>query len=310
MSSPRTFRFGVIHRTAPSRAEWQERARRAEDLGYDTFLVSDHFLEHFAMGPALTSAAEAASRIRVGSMVYDSDFRHPVVLAKEAASIDLLTDGRFELGLGAGWMLSDYEQSGISFDPPPVRFQRFAETLEVLKGLFAEGPFTFRGRYFTIEGLEGLPKPKQRPRMPIVVGAGGPRMLRLAAREADVISILVQSLPAGGLSFAEVTSASFDDKLRLIRETAGERYAKLEISLLMQQTAVTDDRQRAADEIGRMWNTPPEAVLDCPLAVIGSVDHIVDELQARRDRWDASYVCVFAQAMETFAPVVSRLAGR
>lgn len=310
MPVTRPFHFGVLNRSAPTRAEWQDLARKAEDFGYSNFLVSDHFLGQFAMGAALVSVAEATSRIRVGSLVYDTDFRHPALLAKEAATIDVLTDGRFDLGLGAGWMLSDYQQTGIPFDAPAVRFERFSETLAILNGLFAEGPFTFKGRQYSIEGLEGLPKPVQKPRMPIVIGAGGTRMLKLAARQADVVSILMQSQPQGGLSFSGVSSASFDGKLRLIREAAGDRYAQLEINLLMQKTAVSDDRQHAAEQIGAQWGIPPAAVLDCPLALVGSVDAIVDELEKRRQRWDASYVCVFRDAMEAFGPVVARLAGR
>lgn len=262
------------------------------------------------MGAALVSGAEATSRIRVGSLVYDTDFRHPALLAKEAATIDVLTDGRFDLGLGAGWMLSDYQQTGIPFEAPAVRFGRFSETLAILKGLFADGPFTFKGQHCSIEGLDGLPKPAQKPHMPIVIGAGGTRMLRLAAREADVVSILMQSQPEGGLSFSGVSSASFDTKLRTLREAAGERYAQLEINLLMQKTIVTSDRQKAAEELGQLWNIPAETVLDCPLALVGSVNAIVDELERRRQRWDASYICVFRDAMEAFAPVVAQLAGR
>ena len=308
--APRKFRFGVLHRAAPSLAEWQAAARRVEDLGYDVFLMSEHFLAHFGMGPGLIAAAEATSRLRIGSLVYDVDFRHPAVLAKEAASIDVLSQGRFELGLGAGWMLSDYEQTGIHFDAPAVRFQRFSETLHILEGLFAEDPVRFEGEQFSINALQGLPKPLQKPHMPILVGAGGPRMLRLAARKADIVSILMQSLPGGGLDWAKASATEFDHKVGIIREAAGDRYRDLEISLLMQKTLVTDDRQNAADTLSTEWNISPEAVLDTPLALIGPSEQLADELEARRDRFDASYVCVFAEATEAFAPVVARLAGR
>jgi probable F420-dependent oxidoreductase len=272
--------------------------------------VSEHFLAQFAMGPALVAAAEATITLRLGSMVYDVDFRHPAVLAKEAASIDLLADGRFELGLGAGWMISDYEQTGIPFDPPRVRAERFEETLAILKGLFDSQPLTFHGKHFHIEGLNGLPKPLQRPHMPILVGAGGPRMLRVAAREADIVSVLMQSLPGGGLDWAHASSALFDQKLQWVREAAGPRYSDVEINLLMQKAVVTTNRQAAAEDLGRLWDIPPEGVRDCPLALLGTPGQMADELQVRRDRWDASYVCVFAEAMEAFAPVVRQLAGR
>lgn len=299
----------MIHRSAPSRAQWQELAKRAEGLGYSTFLVSEHFLGHFEFGAALVSAADAAPHLRVGTMVNDVDFRHPALLAKEAASIDVLTEGRFELGLGAGWMLSDYEQTGIPFDPPAVRLQRFTEYVHVVKGLFADGPLSFLGRHYTIEGLEGLPKPVQKPHMPLLAGAGGPRMLRFAAQELDAISILMQSLRGGGLDWPNSSPAAFDEKLRVIREAAGARYEQLEINILMQKTLVTSDRAAAAEDLSRVWDIPPEAVRECALALLGSPEQMVDELHARRARWDASYICVFADAMEAFAPVVRQLSG-
>jgi probable F420-dependent oxidoreductase len=262
------------------------------------------------MGPALVAAAEATSTLRVGSLVYDVDFRHPALLAKEAASIDLLTDGRFELGLGAGWMLSDYQKTGMLFERPPVRAERFGEAVQIIKGLFADRPFTLEGKHFRVTDLDGLPKPVQKPRMPIVVGAGGPKMLSLAAREADIISVLMQSLPEGGLNWRNATPEAFDDKLDRIRSAASDRYSTLEINLLMQKTVVTADRAGAADDLSRAWGIPADAVLACPLALIGQPDQICDELEQRRRRWAASYVCVFAESMESFAPVVKRLARK
>lgn len=299
----------MLHRAAPSLREWQALARQAEDLGYDTFLISEHFGAHFSMGSALVSAAAATSRLRVGTLVCDTDFRHPALLAKEAASIDVLTEGRFELGLGAGWMLTDYQQTGIPFEAPVVRAERFRESLRILKGLFAPGPFTFHGKQFHIEGLDGLPKPHQQPHMAIVVGGGGPAMMRLAAREADVVSVAMGALPGGGLNWPDASPASFDAKLRLIREAAGERYASLEVNLLMQKTVVTDNPRQAAEAQSPAWGIRPEAVLETPLALLGSVESMAEQLQARRERWDASYVCVFADAMEAFGPVIAKLAG-
>ncbi|HLG69645.1 MAG TPA: TIGR03621 family F420-dependent LLM class oxidoreductase [Chloroflexota bacterium] len=307
MSAPK-FRFGVVNRSAPTRADWRAQAAKVADLGYSSFLISEHFLGQFAMGPALVAAADAAPSLRVGSMVCDVDFRHPALLAKEAATIDVLTDGRFELGLGAGWMVSDYAQTGIRFDPPPVRFERFRETVHILKGLFADGPLTFHGKQFTIDGLEGLPKPAQKPHMPLLAGAGGPGMLRFAARELDVISILMQSLPDGGLDWANATPAEFDRKVQVVREARDDR--RPEINILMQKTIVTNDPRLAAQEWSKAWGIPTEAVLDCPLTLLGTPEQMVDELEAARARWDASYICVFAEATEAFAPVVARLTGR
>jgi probable F420-dependent oxidoreductase len=305
--SARKFRFGVVNRSAPTRADWRAQAAKAADLGYSTFLISEHFLGQFAMGPALVAAADAAPSIRVGSMVCDVDFRHPALLAKEAATIDVLTDGRFELGLGAGWMLSDYQQTGLRFDPPATRFERFREAVHVLKGLFSDDPLTFHGRHFQIEGLQGQPKPAQKPHMPLLAGAGGPGMLRFAAREMDVVSILMQALPGGGLNWPNATPAAFDDKVRIVREATADPAP--EINILMQKTIVTDRPADAAGEWSKAWGISPRAVLDCPLTLFGTPEQMVDELQALRERWGATYICVFAEAMEPFGPVVARLTG-
>ncbi len=164
MAHPRRFRFGVQAKTATSGEDWAAMARKVEDLGYSTLFVPDHFGDELAPVPALMAAADATTELRVGALVFDNDYRHPVVLAKEAATIDLLSGGRLELGLGAGWLTTDYEQSGIPLDPPGVRVDRMVEGLAVIKGMFAEGPFSFAGEHYTIDGLDGLPKPLTQPR--------------------------------------------------------------------------------------------------------------------------------------------------
>src|SRR5947207_14304512 len=199
MAKARPFRFGVVAESAPSREAWIELVRRSENLGYATFLLADHYVNEFPPIAALMAAADAASTIHIGSLVFDNDFRHPVVLAKEVATLDLLSGGRFELGLGAGWKLPEYEWAGIPFNPPGVRIDRLAEAVRVLKGLFADGPLTFSGRHYAIAGLDGQPKPLQRPHPPITIGGGGRRILSLAAREADTVSLIPRALPDGTL---------------------------------------------------------------------------------------------------------------
>ncbi|HVN50318.1 MAG TPA: TIGR03621 family F420-dependent LLM class oxidoreductase, partial [Acidimicrobiales bacterium] len=182
MAHPRRFRFGVQASTAASGDDWRALARRVEDLGYSTLFMPDHFGDQLAPVPALMAAADATSELRIGALVFDNDYKHPVVLAKEAATLDLLSGGRLELGVGAGWMVSDYEQAGMAYDPPKVRVDRFAEGLAVIKGLFAEGELHFEGEHYRIEGLDGRPKPVARPHPPILIGGGAKRMLSIAAR--------------------------------------------------------------------------------------------------------------------------------
>src|SRR5215467_4400703 len=194
-----------------------------EELGYSTLLMPDHFHQQLAPFSALASAAAATSTLRVGMLVLDNDFRHPVVLAKEAATLDLLSEGRLELGLGAGWMAADYEKSGIAFDPPGVRMDRFEESLSIIKGLFAEGPFSFKGRHYEVTGLEGLPKPVQKPRPPILIGAGSKRMLQIASREADIVNVSFSGR-AGALNpefMSSGTAAATFEKLDVVRQIAG-----------------------------------------------------------------------------------------
>jgi len=219
---------------AASAAEWAENARRVEALGYDTLLLPDHFApDLFAPIPALTAAALATTTLRVGTTVFDNDFRHPAMLAKEIATIDVLSDGRFEVGLGAGWKKEEYDQVGIPFDPPGTRVGRLEETVRVLKGLWADGPLTFTGQHYTIQALESFPKPVQRPHPPIFIGAGGKRLLSFAAQEADIIGIIAQALPAGGLDVASDSEARLAEQVRWIREAAGERFSHVELAALI-----------------------------------------------------------------------------
>src|SRR5215469_6245 len=185
----RRFRFAVQVGHTATGQEWADLAREAESLGYASLSMPDHFGEQFAVGPALAAAAAATTTLRIGTLVYDNDYRHPVVLAKEAATLDVLSGGRLELGLGAGWQTTDYEQSGIPCDPVGVRIDRMVEGLRVLKGLMADGPFSFQGEHYAVAGLDGLPKPVQRPHPPVLIGGGGRRILGIAGREADIVGI-------------------------------------------------------------------------------------------------------------------------
>lgn len=312
MGHPRPFRFGVQLASARSGPEWAELARKAEDLGYSTLFVPDHFEDNLAPIPALMAAADATRTLRVGSLVLDNDYKHPVVTAKEAATIDLLSEGRLELGVGAGWMASDYDHAGIPMDEPAVRIERLAEGIAVLKGLFAEGPFSFEGRHYRIADLDGRPKPLQRPHPPLLVGGGGRRVLGLAAREADIIG--VNPAVRGGRVTADAgrdgAAASTDRKLGWVREAAGDRYDDIEINFLIFACVVTEDRQSVIDNMAPLFGLEPGEVAEYPHAWFGTTEQICEHLLAGRERWDASYLVVQGvDAMTAAAPVVARLAG-
>lgn len=318
---PRTkpFRFGVQASSPPGgftgteadgRA-WRQLAQEVEDLGYDTLTVADHLDDQFAITPAVQAAADATTTLRVGGLVWCNDYRHPVVMAKEAATIDVLSGGRFELGLGAGWMTTDYEQSGIPLDRPGVRIDRLAEAVTIIKGLFADGPVDHAGEHYRITGMDGRPKPLQRPGPPLLLGGGGRRMLQLAGREADIVGINVD-LRKGVIDADAGPNATADatfEKLRFIREGAGDRYDDLELQVRVHVASVTDDRDAMAEILGPALGISPADALASPHALAGTEEQIVDQLQERRDRFGISYVGIGVDAMASFAPIVARLAG-
>jgi probable F420-dependent oxidoreductase len=237
------------------------------------------------------------------------------MLARDAATIDVLSDGRLEFGIGTGWMRADYEQSGLSFDSPGVRVSRFEEAVSVIKGLFGPDPVTFSGKYYTIDGLNGLPKPLQRPHPPILIGAGGRRMLSIAAREADIVSVVGKTTAEGTIDFADGTAQAFDQKVDRLRQAAGKRFDELELHTYVLFVNVTDDREGAALQLAKQWNLDDSVIsvpelLEAPWALIGSEDRMVEEIQARRERFGFSYLTInAAQSMDAFAPIVARLAG-
>jgi probable F420-dependent oxidoreductase len=313
MGDKRPFRFGVTPGEALSRKDWVDKARKAEDLGYSILLYPDHFVNPMATVPALSAAAEATTTLRVGSYVFDNDFRHPAMVAKEAATLDLLSDGRFELGIGAGWHGPEYEQTGIPFDPPGVRVDRLAEAVSIIKGLFGEAPVDFSGKYYSVRGLEGLPRPVQQPHPPIFIAGGAKRVLSLAAREADIVGLHLRTYADG--SGGDIASTSVDatlEKLEWIRQAAGDRFGDLEFNVLVSRLSISDNPTRAAEEIVSKANRPgltTDLLLESPNALIGTPEGIAETLQMRRERYFISYIVVSDDDMEAFAPVVARLSG-
>lgn len=287
-------------------------ARRVEALGYSSLTLPDHFDSQLAPVPALMAAAAVTDRLRVGSLVWDNDYKHPLVLAKELATMDVLSDGRLEIGIGAGWMISDYEQAGMTYDGAGVRIDRFVEGLAVIKGLMAEGPFTFAGKHYTITGHDGTPKPVQSPRPPILIGGGGKRVLGIAAREADIVGInaTMSAGVVGRDAFDTMTADAVEDKVNIVRDAAGDRWNDIEMNIRAFLVNITSDTDSAAEGIGRMIGVSAAEVLETPFALVGPPEKLVDDLLARRERWGFSYVIVGGDDVESFAPVVEALAGR
>jgi probable F420-dependent oxidoreductase len=305
------FRFGIQLSQPFAGSTWSETARQVEALGYSTLFVPDHFGDQLAPITALAIAAEATTTLRVGALVFDNDYRHPVTLATETATLDLLSGGRVELGLGAGWMRTDYEQSGIAYDPPGVRVDRFAEALEVITRLFADGPVDFTGEHYTITGLEGLPKPHTPGGPPVIVGGGGKRVLSIAARHADIVGIN-PNLASGAIGaevVADAMAERVDEKVGWVRDAAGDRFDDLELNVLSFLSTVTDDPAGLAGGVAEMFGASAEEVLATPSVVVGTVAGICDTLIERRNRWGFSYYVFQADSAVTMAPVVAALAG-
>jgi probable F420-dependent oxidoreductase len=311
MLEPRPFRFGVQASSAASRSAWVELARRVEAHGYSSLTLPDHFGDQLAPLPAMMAAADATTSLRVGALVFDNDYKHPVVLAKELATVDLLSDGRLEIGLGAGWLRTDYESAGMPYDPPAVRIERLMEGLAVLKGLFAEGAFTMDGRHYQVRNLDGRPKPVQRPGPPILIGGGGRRVLALAAQEADIVGIN-GTIRSGGVdseTLATMSASAVDDKVAWVRKVAGDRIDQIELTVRSFFVSVTNERSTTADGIAGMVGFSTDEVLATPFALIGTPGQLADDLRERRERWGFSYVVVGAEDVDSFAPVVAELAG-
>jgi len=307
------FRFGINARDARSRAEWQDKARRIEALGYSILLVPDHLAAMLSTIPAVVSAADATASLRIGTNVLNNDLRHPVLLAREAATIDLLTDGRLELGLGAGYVRAEYDQAGLRFDRGGVRVERLAESVTIIKGLLGGGEVTFAGEHYRVTGHKIYPLPVQRPHPPIIIGGNGLRLLALAAKEANTVNLTGITFTQGGTThdMSGWKVAGIDERMRMVREAAGARFDRLELSAQIQRVIVTENRRGTAEELQKNWKQlSVDEILEAPFVLIGTVDEMVEALQARRDRWGISFFVTFEQFLETLAPVVARLAGK
>lgn len=312
MTDQRPFKFAAMIRGADSGAEFLDRVRQIEQFGYTTLAMVDHFNPTYSPTPGLTAAAVAAPSLRVLATVYDNDFRNPVLLAKEIATLDQISGGRVDFGIGAGWLERDYEQTGIQYDRPGVRISRMEEALKIFKGAWSGEEFNFEGEFYSVKALRGYPLPVQQPHPPVYIGGGGKRILGIAGREADIIGVHVRFGPEGALDSADTIRAEMDKKFQWIRDGAGDRFDQIEFGLLLFAAKVVDSdsaKQAEIVSIAGANEMSEEAVAASPYFLVGSEDELAEQLQSLRETFNITHFTVVAPDVAGFAPVVARLAG-
>lgn len=310
---------------ASSAKEWRETAQKAEALGYSALHLADHYfgpgpleavtahpVQTLAAVPAMAMAAEATEQIRIGCRVFCVDYHLPAVFAKEAATLDLLSDGRLELGMGAGWIRAEYEAMGVGWDPAPVRIRRLEEVVALVKAHFGGDQIDIGGEHVRVSGYAGVPAPVQRPRPPIMIGGGAKQVLTLAGREADIVSLNFNNSSGklGPSSVQGSTAENTERKIGWIRDGAGDRFSTIELEIAAYFTSVTDDAAGQAEAMAAAFGLEPDQLAEHPHVLVGSVAGIAERLVERRERYGISYVTTGAKVMEDFAPVVERLTGR
>jgi probable F420-dependent oxidoreductase len=302
------FRFAVHSTVAATMTAWRDHARSAEAMGYSALYVTDHFDSQFGPLVAMAVAAEATSTLHVGSLVLNNDLRNPVVLAKEIASLGLAAEGRVEVGMGAGWLRSDYVETGTRYDSARQRVERLDESLTILKSLWHHGEANFEGRHYEVHGARCEPRPSTAPL--IIVGGGSTRILTVAAQQADVIGIntSLASGERGGDIAGQASLDHYDRCIATVRNAAGERFSSLELQVAPVAVMVVSTR-RMAVRSATMLGFPGEESLTSPILLVGTEDELCEQLLERRERWGFTNIVVPGESMESFAPVVSRLAG-
>jgi probable F420-dependent oxidoreductase len=311
----RPFRFGAQLYAKDNRQEWIAQVRKAEAVGFSVVTLPDHFGERVAIWPSIVAAADSTTRLRFGSMAINNDFWNPVVLAREAATADVMTEGRIEIGIGAGWRSLDYEWTGIPRDRVGVRIERLAESVEVLKRSFTGKRFDFHGNYHRVEGVEGWPHPVQQPHPPLMIGGSGPKILGLAAREADVVGVHI-NLDAGNFNVGTgspnteqgATDRQISQRLGWIKQAAGDRFDSLELHVFVLDVVITQDRSATAQRIAEAYAISAEEAKTSPYFAFGTVENIVEQLRESRERYGLSYITIREDHLNLFAPVVERLA--
>ncbi len=307
----RPFRFSVQATGLPSATDLIESARKAEDLGYAAFGLPDHLDNQYAPMIALAAVAEATSTIELQPLVLANDYRHPAILAKEAATLDVLSGGRFVMAIGAGWMRTDYDQAGLVYDRPGIRIARLDESVKVLKGLFTGESFSFKGDHYQITEMAGVPVPIRDPHPPFLIAGGGRKILSLAAREADIVGFN-PGLAAGVVDERIAPTAhaeATDQKLAWVREAAGDRFDDIELQTSVFFGSITDDARGTAEFMAGSIGATAEQMLESPHVLLGTVDECIERVQSWRERWGVSYVSFGSDFTAEMAPVVAALAG-
>ena len=308
------FRFGVQFSKSASGDDYRATVRRIEDLGYSTVFCPDHFDDQWAPTVALTVAAEATTDLRVATLVYDVDYRHPVVLAKEIATLDLVSNGRVEFGIGAGWMSDDYDTAGIPFDKAGIRIDRMVEAIDVVRGLWSGQPLNFQGEHYVVRDMTGAPSPCQPGGPPIIVGGGGKRVLTEAARRADIVG-LNASLHSGSVGPETALSAlgeRFLERRNWVEEAAGERFSQLELQMNTFMTAVTATTAEADEMIegmAPMFGLSPDQARTIPMVLAGTVNDVCEQLHHHRELYGTSYWVIHEGEVDAMAPVVAKMSG-
>jgi probable F420-dependent oxidoreductase len=311
----RPFKFLADGRAVGTGREVAERARRAESMGFTGLVIPDHLIDQLAPVPAMATIAAATTRLRIGTFVLNNDLRHPGVLAQDLASLDVLSEGRLDIALGAGWNKPEFEAIGLPFDPVATRVDRLEEAIAVFKGLFADGPFSFEGRFYTIRDHDGRPKPVQKPHPPFLIGGGGRRTLTIAGREADVVGLAPRILSGQRADPRSLTFAAAEEKISWVREAAGERFDELEFNVYPSTwpITVTDDARAEARKVvdhlrGRSApDLTEDDVLQSPQLFIGSIDGLIEKFRMLRER--LGITSFMTGEIDELAPVVERLAG-
>ena len=311
----RPFRFLAGAAEVVDGATLAERATHAEAIGVDVLVIPDHLIEQLAPIPTMATVAAVTERLRVGTFVFNNDLRHPAVLAQDLATLDVLSGGRLDIGIGAGWNRPEYEAIGIEFDPVGTRVARLAEGIAVLKGCFADGPYSLDGRFYRIGAHDGLPKPIQKPHPPFFVGGGGRRLLTLAAREAQIVGLAPRILPSGRGDPRSITLAATQEKIEWVRQAAGDRFAGLEFNVYpsMSQISVTDRARPEAEALAARlrersgMEVSADELLASPHVFIGSIDGLVEKFVELRARLGISSIMV--GEVGELDVVVERLAG-
>jgi probable F420-dependent oxidoreductase len=316
------FRFGVQATNAAGGREWRDTVRRVEDLGYTTLFLADHYLgpgpaqraahtprQDLAPIAAMAAAAALSETLRIGCRVFCIDYHVPAVLAKEAATLDLLSDGRLEMGIGAGWSEGEYAAMGLEFDRPGRRIAKLAEVVSLIKAHWQGEELDCSGAFVRVHGYAGRPRPVQRPHPPIMIGGGGQRVLSLAGREADIVSMSTVPFVArdgDGLDPQAVARR----RIGFVRAAAGERYGRLDVESSPYFTEITDENEAALARLAQSTGIPADLLRDHPNVLIGSPESVAELLWSQRETLGVNYVTVQQSQIESFAPVVALLRDR